>query len=67
MPETKFGMRLGSTTLHIITGVSGWYSGMTLTSECGVKHVNVLEENANKNSLPATTCKRCIKILGWNL
>lgn len=65
-PEAKFAQRRGSTTLHIVTGVVNWYSGMTVTTECGVKRALVLEERADRNRLPATVCQRCVRILGWN-
>lgn len=58
--------RDGSPVLHIITGVSGWYPGMVLTTECGIKR-EVSIRTVTQDAVPATTCKRCLHILGWDL
>jgi hypothetical protein len=64
---THYAMRRGSRTLHLVVGVSGWYSGMTSTTECGVKMADVLEDHATRARPDAATCKRCMHTLGWDL
>lgn len=66
-PTAHYARRLGSATDHIVTNVVDWYSGMTHTTECGVKRADVREENADRDHPKATACKRCLKILGWDL
>lgn len=67
MPSAHYASRRGSSTLHIITGVASWYSGMTLTTECGVKRADVLEVKADRARLDPRACKRCLRTLGWDL
>lgn len=55
------------TVAHIITGVSGWYPGMALTTECGVQRADVSIRTVTQATVPATACKRCLHILGWDL
>jgi len=67
LPHAHLAVRRNSTTEHIVTNVIGWYSGMSLTTECGVKHADVREEIVTRETVPVTACKRCVKALGWDL
>lgn len=66
-PTTRIGMKHGTRiafpALHVITGAHGWHSGMTATSECGLR-CDVLEDIADDSK--AQLCERCRHSLGWD-
>lgn len=67
-PSTRIGMKRGSRqafpALHVVTGVRDWRSGITATSECGLK-CDVLEAVADDRKVQL--CQRCRHSLGWDI
>ena len=56
-----YGRKRGSSTVHIVRNVYGWYSGMTRSSICGVRGLDVTEI-IKSTPLPNTICLRCANI-----
>lgn len=66
-PSTRIGMKRGSQiafpALHVVTNVRDWHSGMTGTSECGLR-CDILEAVADDAKVQL--CQRCRHSLGWD-
>lgn len=63
-PSSRIATRRTSRTRHVVIGVPRWYSGMLGTTECGIRNVDVHEEQAKRGD--DLLCRRCTRVLGWD-